>query len=737
MQLGWERDKARLTQLGGLGVDGVRDVLRNMGNPLDGLAPRFDIVRRLHELSEGDPLLVRLYVETLLPQDSRAATFTPNDLLRLQRGLKPFLARWFEEQKRLWAADARFSAAERDCAVNGLLNACALAKGPLAREDVLRVAEVEVPDTPALTWATDALSRFIIGDGSAQNGYVFSHPRLADHFADRLTRRERNSWQIRYLRYGRETLLALNDTSLKPVDASLYIIHYYGAHLQEADVSGADLYALMSEGWKQAWEWADGTPDGFLGDCDRGWGRAEAEGGAALAQIARAALCHASVASVGANIPTELLTTCVRGEVISVAYALVLARAKLDLKDRVEALAALSALATDQQAEVLAEALQTASAIQDEGERASALSAVAVELPAERQADVLTEALRTAGAIQDEQKRADALRAVAARLPADQPELLAEALRMACALQEEWPRAGALSAVAARLPVDQPELLAEALRAAGALQDERKRADALSAVAARLPSDQPELLAEALRAAGAIQEEWPRADALIAVTARLPSEEPELLMEALGMASAIRDEWRQALALSAVAARLPVELPAGMLTGALRVADRFYSEIGRAEAKILCTLATWLPAERQARVLAEALRVAGAIHDERERSWALSAVAEWLPADQPEVLAKALRVADAIHDEGERVHVLRAVAERLPADQPKLLAEALRVAGAIQDEGERFWALRCGSGATVERPAGAAGEGVADGGRDPRQMAAGRCPACGSSTAAS
>ena len=120
MQLGWERGNACLMQLGGLDVDGVRDVLRKMGNPLDALAPRFDIVRRLHELSQGDPLLVRLYVEALLPQGIRAAAFTPDDLLTLHPGLKPFLDRWFEEQKRLWAGDSRFSAAVRDRAVNGL-----------------------------------------------------------------------------------------------------------------------------------------------------------------------------------------------------------------------------------------------------------------------------------------------------------------------------------------------------------------------------------------------------------------------------------------------------------------------------------------------------------------------------------------------------------------------------------------------------------------------------------------
>ena len=259
------------------------------------------------------------------------------------------------------------------------------------------MAEPEVPDTPTLAWATDALSRFIIGDGSAQNGYVFSHPRLGYYFAERLTRRERDGWQARYLRYGRETLLALNEASLKPADASPYIVRYYGAHLHGEQTRRArDLYALMSEGWLRAWEWVDGTPDGFLGDCDRGWGRAEAEGGAALAQMARAALCHASVASLGSNIPAELLTACVRGGVMSLVVALALARAKPDPAVRGEALAALSAHAGDRQAEVLAEALHAAGAITDGERRSEALAPLAPRLPPDQQPAVLAEALAAA-----------------------------------------------------------------------------------------------------------------------------------------------------------------------------------------------------------------------------------------------------------------------------------------------------------------------------------------------------
>ena len=80
-------------------------------------------------------------------------------------------------------------------------------------------------------------------------------------------------------------------------------------------------------------------------------------------------------------------------------------------------------------------------------------------------------------------------------------------------------------------------------------------------------------------------------------------------------------------------------------------------------------------------MLAEALRVAGAIHDERERSWALSAVAEWLPADQPEVLAEALRVAmRSMMKESGSTSCVR-WHKRLPADQPNKLAEALAGSG--------------------------------------------------------
>ena len=174
------------------------------------------------------------------------------------------------------------------------------------------------------------------------------------------------------------------------------------------------------------------------------------------------------------------------------------------------------------------------------------------------------------GAIQDERERAYALSAVAARLPCEQRRYAADALRAAGALTDKknepmpcvpwqsgcrpisrracWrrhcgggrdPRDRVLGfspgAVVERLPADQPELLAEALRVAGALQDEGQRFSALSAVAERLPPDQPELLAEALRRRARSKMKWQLC--VSEISEWLPRDQPKLLVEALRTAA--------------------------------------------------------------------------------------------------------------------------------------------------------------------------------------------------------
>ncbi|MEH2333556.1 hypothetical protein [Nostoc sp.] len=185
----------------------------------------------------------------------------------------------------------------------------------------------------------------------------------------------------------------------------------------------------------------------------------------------------ASLNSLAANLPANLLLALVKNEKWTPEQGLVYALQNPKQQEKVNSLTELvNYLPPNLQELALQKALAAARAIQDESSRADALSALAQKLP-----EVLPEALAAARAIQDESNRAKALSALAEKLP---PELLPEALAAARAIQDESNRAKALSALAEKLP---PKLLPEALAAARAIQSEYfLRALALSALASRL-----------------------------------------------------------------------------------------------------------------------------------------------------------------------------------------------------------------------------------------------------------
>ncbi|MBN1936966.1 MAG: ATP-binding protein, partial [Anaerolineae bacterium] len=754
-RLGWEApDRAQALPLAWLDLAGVRDVLAQMGNPLDALAPRMDVVGRLYELSEGDPLLVRLYVEALLPQGEQAAQISPENLEGLKPGLDAYMDRWFEEQRKQWGASDPLAKKP----VRGLLNLCATALGPLLREDVLELGSDLIEDGFSVDRAARAVGRFVIGDGLS-SGYVFSHPRLRDYFLDRLFKGERRRWRDRFLAYGHQTLYALEAGSMLPGDASAYVVQHYGVHLEEAQSPDDDVYALIREGWLRAWEWLEGTEAGFLTDVACAWRRAEEAGATALGQQIRAALCLASAASVSTGISADLLAACVRSRVIGAAQALVLARRKPDPGDIAETMTALAPhLPEGEREAVLGEALAAARAIENEGNRADALSALAPYLPEA----MLGEALAAARAVGDERARARALSALASHLP---EALLGEALAVARAIRNESAHARALSALVSHLPeamlgevlaaicairdacncaldlsVLMPHLpeamLGKALAITRAIGNEFPRADALSALAPHLPEamlgkalvrihpiwfeaacgealdtlalhlpqgERERVLSRALAAARAIEGEYSRANALSALAPYLPEGEREAVLgEVLAAICAIRDAGDYALRLSALAPHLPEAMLGKALLGKALIPDRafgnvfsrtFGNEYSRARA--LSALASHLPEGERGTVLGEALATARVIEDGGNRADALSALASRLPEGEREaVLGEALAAARAIWDEGNRADALSALAPRLPeGEREAVLGEALATARAVGDERARADAL--------------------------------------------
>ncbi|BBD59077.1 regulatory protein [Nostoc sp. HK-01] len=481
--------------------------------------------------------------------------------------------------------------------------------------------------------------------------------------------------------------------------------------------------ATGNNGWYEVRERLAQT-GGYITDISRAWELAEANWTeSTLPQIVslqcRYGLITASLNSLAANLPVDLLVALVKNKLWTAEQGLAYALQKPEPEEKVKALAELvNYLPPNLEKLVLLKALVAAREIQDEYYRADALSALAEKLPP----DLLPEALAAARAIQDEYYRADALSALASKLPEILPEALAAARAMqyeqyhvqtlsaltdilpemlpeklvaAKAIQDEYSRADTLSALVDKLP----EILPEALTAAKTIRGEANRAVVLRKLADKLP---PELIAEALTTARAIENEQYRADALTALADKLP---PELIAEALTTARAIENEQYRADALTALADKLPPELIAEALTTArakyeiyraytlrkladklpsellpevLAVAREIQDEYSRANA--LIALADKLP-----EVLPEALAAARSVQNKRDCTIALIALTEKLP----EILPEALAAARAIPNEYVRAYFLSELTEKLP----EVLPEALTAAREIQDESDRVYVL--------------------------------------------
>ena len=430
---------------------GLRDVLEKMGVPLNELAHQPFIVEELHRLTEGDPLLVRLYVDDLWAKGEAVRRLRPEDLRSLRPGYQGYFDQWWEDQRRLWG-DAR---PLREKEVREILNLLSAAFGPLRAEDLCRLAD---PSVGLSSWTLQdhlrTLARFVVPSSHDQEDYVFAHPRLAEYFWNKLHPDEQEELERRFRRWGQQVLAELGDGRLRPRDAPPYLLRYYRAHLERAAAPLEEFRPLVhTRAWAEAWEAMEGSFGGYLGDVRACWERAAAEDGRAAARgdaaahlgdEIRCALIEASIRSLAANLPPELVAALVRHHQWTPRQALAYIRQNPNKWKRVETLEKL--LPFLERPEHLAEALAAAREIQEAYPRARVLAALAERLP-----EVWPEALATAREIQEAYFRARVLAALAERLPEVWPEALATARE----IQEADDRADALRALAeplAKLP---------------------------------------------------------------------------------------------------------------------------------------------------------------------------------------------------------------------------------------------------------------------------------------------
>jgi hypothetical protein len=542
-RLGWRSVQARDLGLAGLSRAAVSDILRRMGNPLDQLAIDVELLTEIARVSEGDPLTIRLLVEAL--QDE---TLSPGNLTRLPPGLEAFVRDRLDELERYSSTAPT---------VRALLGLCAVALGPVMSDDLERLAPDRFQIRADLNQAAKMVARFIIGDGCAASGYVFSHPRLRELFLEKLlSDREREEYRQRFVAYGQQWYEQYIHQQAKAQSLPAYLRQFWISHLAgggQWELARSIVTDVMQIGSRYEQPWAtaryaaEGSYAGYLGDLDQLWRYDETCNDLALGL--RCALIAGSIRSLSGNLSPELLVGLVtvgtpEGK-WTPAAALEHLRQIPDRNRQYQALQALLRCGCDLPYPLVVEIV---CAISDDNWRGQGLEVLAPHLPP----DVLPLALQSAQAIADDGARARALGSLMPHLPTtEQPAVYALALESAQAIAHDYSRAEMLGKLASHLP---SELLALALQSALAIADDAAQARALISLTPHLSSaEQPAVYALVLQTAQAIVHGETRAEVLISLAPHLCL---ELLALALQSALAIaHDTWRVS-ALEALVPRL-------------------------------------------------------------------------------------------------------------------------------------------------------------------------------------
>jgi hypothetical protein len=497
-RLGWP-ESTRTIELPPLSSAGVADVLRSMGDPLKGVAADVNMVGELTRLSEGDPLLVSLYVEALRGTEKHKAFLRPEELTALDRGLDGYFDPWWRDQRRQWGTRSPL----KESGVQAVLNVLACALGPLGEADVLDLA-AEAVSSWSLGEALETLARFVIGDGREQ-GYSFTHPRLSQYFYSRLSRPERDMWNARFAAYGRSVVERLRKGALAPEQAPPYVLQNHTAHLARAVSAPADYYALLEEPWVRAWERHDGSFTGYLRDVLRAWNVAECENDVYWQIFC--AFCHSSIVSLHAAPPPVLIARALKERMFNEAQVLGLLQ-QLDNEGSqagvIQAIAPLLGTRGCQTAAALARKFSQADA------RAAALSSLVAWLP---EPDVV-QLVHAAGELEKGAVLLDA--AAGAAITAGNARLIEEILQTSDEVQDEQSRAELLCKLVPHLSDGSRRRV---LSKSESFATPSARALILVSLSSYLPED---LLPAALQAAAGIWYPYRRAETLVALLEHVP-----------------------------------------------------------------------------------------------------------------------------------------------------------------------------------------------------------------------
>ena len=186
-RLGWSRAvRVQTLDLAPLARSGIVDLLANSGAPVDVLAERPEVVEQLIQLTGGEPLLLRLYVEDLWTLGTKTGRLTLEDLGHIVPGFSGYFADWFARQRDAWRIERGEGSQIDERVVYAYLAVLACAHGRLSAYELSEVTKRSHAVEPSLRIedAIEPIRRFVIGTGDSSRpegeGFVLSHPKLGE-----------------------------------------------------------------------------------------------------------------------------------------------------------------------------------------------------------------------------------------------------------------------------------------------------------------------------------------------------------------------------------------------------------------------------------------------------------------------------------------------------------------------------------------------------------------------------
>jgi hypothetical protein len=683
-RLGWQTPGvAKIFPLGRLDRDGLTAVLASIGETLAVLAARADVIEILFAKSEGDPLVLGLYIEELRKRVQRPEDFNVSSLTEVEPGLRGFFKFWLEDQHRLWGNHRE----ESDRQVRGLMALCSVAYGPLATGDCRSLAPETFDSRLAVEKAGEQLERFVLVLGQARSNrrYVFQHSRLASFVREEvLEPDELDGYSLRFLDYCKRAVGQLGSGERKLV--SEYVVRWYGVHLETSGACGPEYLPLVQASWGQEWERVEGSTNGFLVDLGRVWHReltAEELSIGIRALLLRASVIdrHSLVDDQYGGSLEQLLRYSIQEGLVTRNMAEVIAR-RQNPRHSWRFLLAIAQECTNDRGPLLSEALDTAYGLSFD--QASALAEVAMYLDSHRQRKVRADAIHRAHQISYAEEdfeawcRSTALAAIARHLQgADRKKVLQDAIgeiRRMNSLRAHI----VLETLIEQLAPDEAEFLQQVCelgQSLGAFRvviltahklrgDDRNTALTWAEQEVTGGSDGPSSKARALSEVAVLS---------------APGDRSRLLQEAWRLANLEKDAYT----LAEVVSRYE-EIPADLLE---IVRDEVFRTDPYAAATALAILSNSLNPQDRSEALQSALNAVRHVRNGGNRALALSSVISTLRSDDQALLTEAQAIAAQLRPKGESLKLLAKLASLAdPTRKTETVTAAFRATQESDDD---------------------------------------------------